>query len=242
LLVLTKTKVVREALLVAVSAAMLAVTSAAPATAAPAAVAGAGAGSGFDYPEGVQDPPGNCFPNVTAIEVQSNRLEADHLGTYDGFDVNGVKIASYNGPSHVTVEAGPHLISPLGTHSSCDPLGLGAVPAAIPIRATVTSPGALPNPVGGGSVSCPGPAANTTNGTWLRVGTTVVITFTSTCTVTGNVPLLTSTVSAPTTHVLTYEGVPCTIPPTPIPNPACLDPDAGAAYAGTYSAAGAITA
>lgn len=237
----SKAKLIRRGLIASVASASLVLGAGGPASA--DVVVGAGAGVAYDYPTNVQTPPGDCTPlppppinpdwgNPTAIHVDSNRFEAEHPapGTFSGLDAANNPVV-YVGQSHVTVNVGAHLISPVGTHTSGCP---DLVPEAVDITsASVTSDS--------DDVNCSGDVT----GTWLRAGTSVVIdvTFTESdgCSVTGNQLGFTGTAEAPTHLVLTYEGVPCTVPLAEEPNPACSTPappeaDPGAIYAGSYEA------
>lgn len=227
---ISKKKLLRRGLIVPLAAATLLLGTSTPASA--DVVAGSGAGVGYDYPTNVGTPPGPCFPNVTAIPVDANRYVFNNDGFYAGVRPSPASTPVYRGPSRVEVRVGPHFISPLGTHLACP----AVTPDAIPIISATVSGSSGP-----GSISCPGPAA----GTVRRAGQALVIDFTSSCTVTGNVVPGTAT-AVTTRHVLTSVGAPCEAPFTGIPNPACAtpppppDPDnpPGAIYVGNYQALG----
>lgn len=243
----TKHKVAARAALLSGLVAALLSTAIAPAGA--DVTAGAGTGYGGDYTTPDEPLTGPCPGGGIGGELTGYSLEIVNKGTYSGFAGNSLTgPVSYVGETRVVITTGGHWISPVGTH----PTNNCTLPGPIPITSVSVNdiPGGVDTPPGG-DVTCTG-----NSGTFVRVSEAVVITFTATCTVKGNVPGASGTTNATqVTHVLEGTLTPCDIPvpPTPVtvPNPACdpplfpppgfsalSDSDIGAIYVGTYEAVG----
>jgi hypothetical protein len=174
-------------------------------------ITGAGAGTGWEYPQSdiIQD----CVGPLVGM-ISGDQIVLDDTGTYTGTNPSGTAIAVYTGPSTVTINIGPHVISPAGVGPDCTtPIG--------PVR----------------SVS------GTVTGSYVRVNNAVNFTLQGACTIVGNTaPLGTATVHAdPTVHAITGTMNPCALPPLFVPNPECAaNPNAGSHLVTTYQAAGVL--
>jgi hypothetical protein len=224
----------------------------APIASAAALITGSGAGTGGDYgnPDTNNPCPGPLSLNPLSAYVTDYVLGIDDTGTYAGGQAPNVQTALYIGPSHITVTAVPHYISPIGTHDpnlAATTLGASCnTPEPITITAQVTSPGSA-------GINCP-----SASGQMIRAQSAVTITFTSSCTLKGNQTPLNGTVpGAITVHTLQGTLTPCYVPPPILTSPeneACTAQRAaappglppyppvgspGSLWLGTYQAAGA---
>lgn len=224
---------IKRGLIVALAAASL-VLGTVPASA--EVLAGAGAGTGGDYPEGVELD--TCSPpaeNFLTASVEGYELVIDHQGSYTGTDEDSSAPVSYVGATRVTVTAGPHHISPLGTHTAACQVEPEEIPVDVEVNGSDD----------GGKVECNG------EGTMLRVQSAVVIQFTGGCELIGNVPLADGDAGeSDMDHTLEGALVPCLevdTPPqedpdqpgdnvNPCDNVPVPEPDPGSIYSGTYEA------
>ena len=196
---------------------------------------GAGVGVGGDLVDAVPEPcPGNPLPIGAFVADEAYTLEIIQTGTYSGLAGNSVNPVTYVGATRALItNTEPFWISPAGTHPDMAPFNACVVPGAVPIQAQVEGLEAT------GEVDCSG------TGLMTRVSEAVVIEFTGSCTIKGNVLGASSTAHSDTV-AHTMEGVltPCYAPPPfseDNPNPACIvvDPgEYGAIYQGTYQVAG----
>lgn len=250
---ITKRTVATKGVVAAGAVASLLLMTASPAMAAHTIV-GAGLGTGGDM-NTIDDSMDCGNPLPIAVGTSDYVLDITDTGTYSGVDTAGVVTAAYVGNSFVHIEAEPHFISPIGTHSAAlGPLTLCTVPTPVAIKVTVTSPGA--GGTGGTAGGGAGVHCDEVDGTMIRVQSAVSIAFTGQCSIKGNQPLLTGFVNNTlTAHVLEGELTPCFAPPPfseTNPNPACAlqraaqppglatyPSDVGALWLGTYSAGGA---
>ena len=216
-----------------------------------AVVTGAGGGTGWEYPTNTPDSPTGCVGSPNPLPLADLLLEdtfvIDHTGTYTGVSTTGNQVASYVGPSTAIIIVGEHFVSPVGTHDPVlGPLTLCAVPQPVGItEVTIHGTAAgidLPLAPGqAGSVDCTLNSAFPAE--YIRVQSAVTFTFTTSCTVDGNVGGASHTVGpVNTTHVLTGTLVTCYAPPPfsdTSPNPACgvgatVNPGGGTAGYGPY--------
>ncbi len=231
-------KLIKKGLLGALCSATLLVAGSSPAIA--DVTGGAGVGVGGDLVDATpQACPGNPLPIGAFIPAGAYTLEIVQTGTYSGLAGNSVNPVSYVGNTlAVITNTAPFWISPAGTHPDMAPFNACVVPGPVPISATVDD---INGGVGGtGDVDCSG------TGLMTRVVEAVVIEFTGSCTIKGNVLGAGATAHGNTVaHAMEGVLTPCYAPPPfseDNPNPACIvvDPgEYGAIYQGTYEVAGA---
>lgn len=230
-----KTTARNKGLLTLAGIAGLVLATASPAFAAQV-ISGAGVGTGWDFPSGA-NPPIDCLGAPLIGSIAGDQIVLTDTGTYTGTNPAGVSVAVFTGETRVTINIGPHVISPAGVSPTCLPHPAPVPIVSVTVRDTATN---------GGLVSCNSTASPAN--LYTRVSSAVNFTFQSDCTIVGNTLNIGTTVHAnPTFHTISGTMNPCDVPPFfDNENPECNPPVAtrpngsGSHLVVTYSAAGVL--
>lgn len=195
--------------------------SAGPAIAQDEPTVGAGAGTGWEYARSNPEPAG---PDPCATETppsgeawsSATFVLTHNASTYDSVDPGGPTIASYVGPTQMTITIGPFVASPQGAApGTCESAVYVAgvlVPGPVPIvDAEVTGQFTVDGVTG--SVDC---QMTVSNGFYTRVNSTVAFTFVVECDIMGNV-VPGSVTNVPVRHWVEGQQTPCLPSPPFVP-------------------------
>lgn len=222
--------------------------TAGPAAAQTEPTVGAGAGPGLEYPSqqfAECGPFGNPLLDAPyGVAFSDDTFVLSQTGTYDSVNpTTNITIASYAGPIEITITTGPVVQAPQGAaDGGCQSVAGTPSPVVLsPVKIThveITGQALLLPLTSGtskGGVYCnnvkPG-------GTYTRVQSAVVFTFTVDCDITGNVTPFTGAVqNVPVRHVIEGTQVPCL--GEFVPDPCVVQgPDASSVLATTFEAVG----